>query len=50
MNIDISLPPVLLLLGLVVLALTLTVLSVMVAAWIPTTRLSKQDLAIAMRE
>ncbi|TFG71744.1 MAG: ABC transporter permease, partial [Anaerolineales bacterium] len=50
MNIDVSLPPALLLLGLVALALTLTVFSVMVAAWIPTTRLSKQDLAIAMRE
>jgi len=49
-GIQIALPPPVLLLGLVVMGLVLAVLSVTVAAWIPVSRLSQQEPAIAMRE
>jgi putative ABC transport system permease protein len=49
-GIQIPLPPVALLLGLVALGLILAVASVAVAAWIPASKLSRQEPAIAMRE
>jgi putative ABC transport system permease protein len=49
-GIQIALPPPSLLLGLVIMGLVLAVLSVTVAAWIPVSRLSRQEPAIAMLE
>lgn len=49
-EIQIMLPPPLLLLGLAAAGLTLALVSVTVAAWIPASRLSRQEPALAMRE
>lgn len=49
-NIQIMLPSPLLLLGLTAAGLGLALLSVTVAAWIPASRLSQQEPALAMRE
>jgi putative ABC transport system permease protein len=49
-NIQITLPPPLSLLGLAVAGLVLALVSVTVAAWIPASRLSRQEPAVAMRE
>lgn len=49
-NIQIALPSPLLLLSLVAAGLTLALMSVTVAAWIPASRLSRQEPALAMRE
>jgi putative ABC transport system permease protein len=49
-NIQITLPPPLLLLALAAAGLALALVSVTVAAWIPASRLSRQEPALAMRE
>ena len=49
-NIQITLPSPLLLLSLVATGLVLALMSVTVAAWIPASRLSRQEPALAMRE
>ncbi|MBN1978935.1 MAG: ABC transporter permease [Anaerolineae bacterium] len=49
-NIQITLPPPLLLLTLVAAGLAFALVSVTVAAWIPASRLSRQEPALAMRE
>jgi putative ABC transport system permease protein len=50
MNVQIALPPPLSLLGLAAAGLALALVSVTVAAWIPASRLSRQEPALAMRE
>jgi putative ABC transport system permease protein len=49
-NIHVALPPPLLLLSLALAGLTLALVSVTVAAWIPASRLSRREPALAMRE
>jgi ABC-type antimicrobial peptide transport system permease subunit len=49
-NIQITLPPPLLLLALAAAGLALALASVTVAAWVPASRLSRQEPALAMRE
>ncbi len=49
-GIQIPLPPWTILVGLVVAGLGLAIVSVTVAAWLPSTRLSQQEPALAMRE
>jgi putative ABC transport system permease protein len=49
-NIQITLPPPLLLLALAAAGLALALVSVTVAAWIPASRLSRQEPALALRE
>lgn len=49
-NIKIVLPSPLVLVGMAAAGLTLAVVSVTIAAWIPASRLSRQELATAMRE
>ena len=50
LDIQIALPPLLLLLGLAATGLALALVSVTVAAWIPSVRLSRQEPALTMRE
>ena len=49
-NIQIPLPPPLLLVGMALAGLALALVSVTVAVWIPASRLSRQEPALAMRE
>ena len=50
LDIQIALPPLLLLIGLAAAGLVLALVSVTVAAWIPAVRLSRQEPALTMRE